>query len=57
MPERGSPLRQANGFKLANDGAATRILQAYLGHKSIGNTVRYTDLSQTRQGSVALTGL
>jgi type 1 fimbriae regulatory protein FimB len=35
-------LRQATGFKLANDGVATRTLQANLGHKSISNTVRYT---------------
>ncbi|SEP24628.1 type 1 fimbriae regulatory protein FimE [Rhodospirillales bacterium URHD0017] len=41
-------LRHATGFKLANDGLDTRTLQAYLGHKSIGNTVRYTELSPTR---------
>ena len=41
-------LRHAAGFKLANDGVDTRTLQAYLGHKSIGNTVRYTELSPTR---------
>jgi site-specific recombinase XerD len=41
-------LRHATGFKLANDGVDTRTLQAYLGHKSIGNTVRYTELSPTR---------
>ena len=38
-------LRHAAGFKLANDGVDTRSLQAYLGHKSISNTVRYTELS------------
>jgi site-specific recombinase XerD len=32
----------------ANDGVDTRSLQAYLGHKSISNTVRYTELSPTR---------
>jgi type 1 fimbriae regulatory protein FimB/type 1 fimbriae regulatory protein FimE len=41
-------LRHAAGFKLANDGVDTRTLQAYLGHKSISNTVRYTELSPTR---------
>lgn len=41
-------LRHAAGFKLANDGVDTRSLQAYLGHKSINNTVRYTELSATR---------
>jgi type 1 fimbriae regulatory protein FimB/type 1 fimbriae regulatory protein FimE len=41
-------LRHACGFKLANDGHDTRALQAYLGHKSIQHTVRYTELSPTR---------
>jgi site-specific recombinase XerD len=41
-------LRHATGFKLANDGVDTRTLQAYLGHKSINNTVRYTELCPTR---------
>jgi type 1 fimbriae regulatory protein FimB/type 1 fimbriae regulatory protein FimE len=41
-------LRHGTGFKLANDGVDTRTLQAYLGHKSIGNTVRYTELSPAR---------
>lgn len=41
-------LRHATGFKLANDGVDTRTLQAYLGHKSIGNTVRYTELAPGR---------
>jgi type 1 fimbriae regulatory protein FimB/type 1 fimbriae regulatory protein FimE len=41
-------LRHACGFKLANDGHDTRSLQAYLGHKNIQHTVRYTELSPTR---------
>jgi len=41
-------LRHACGFKLANDGVDTRIIQAYLGHKSIQHTVRYTELAPTR---------
>lgn len=41
-------LRHTTGFKLANDGVDTRTLQAYLGHKSINNTVRYTEMSPTR---------
>jgi site-specific recombinase XerD len=41
-------LRHACGFKLANDGADTRTIQAYLGHKSIQHTVRYTELAPTR---------
>jgi site-specific recombinase XerD len=41
-------LRHACGSKLANDGHDTRALQAYLGHKNIQHTVRYTELSPTR---------
>ena len=41
-------LRHACGFKLANDGHDTRAVQAYLGHKNIQHTVRYTELSPTR---------
>ena len=41
-------LRHACGFKLANDGIDTRTIQAYLGHKSIQHTVRYTELAPTR---------
>jgi site-specific recombinase XerD len=36
------------GFKLANDGVDTRSLQAYLGHRNIQHTVRYTELAPTR---------
>ena len=35
-------------LKLANDGVDTRTIQAYLGHKSIQHTVRYTELARTR---------
>jgi len=41
-------LRHACGFKLANDGTDTRTLQAYLGHKNIHHTVRYSELTSTR---------
>jgi site-specific recombinase XerD len=41
-------LRHACGYKLANDGHDTRALQAYLGHKNIQNTTRYTALAQDR---------
>jgi type 1 fimbriae regulatory protein FimB/type 1 fimbriae regulatory protein FimE len=41
-------LRHACGFALANQGIDTRSLQAYLGHRHIGNTVRYTELSPNR---------
>lgn len=36
------------GYALANKGRDTRALQAYLGHKNIQHTVRYTELSRTQ---------
>ena len=44
-------LRHACGYKLANDGHDTRSLQAYLGHRNIQHTVRYSELSATRFNS------
>jgi site-specific recombinase XerD len=41
-------LRHACGYALANKGHDTRALQAYLGHKNIQHTVRYTDMAPTR---------
>jgi integrase len=41
-------LRHACGYALANKGHDTRALQAYLGHKNIQHTVRYTELTPTR---------
>jgi site-specific recombinase XerD len=41
-------LRHATGYALANAGHDTRSLQAYLGHKNIQHTVRYTELSPNR---------
>jgi len=41
-------LRHACGFALANKGHDTRSLQAYLGHKNIQHTVRYTELAPTK---------
>jgi len=41
-------LRHPCGYALANRGHDTRALQAYLGHRNIQHTVRYTELSTTR---------
>jgi site-specific recombinase XerD len=41
-------LRHACGYTLSNRGHDTRALQAYLGHKNIQHTVRYTELSPDR---------
>jgi len=50
MPFKVHPhmLRHATGFVLANKGTDTRTLQAYLGHRSIQSTVRYTELAPGR---------
>ena len=39
----------AAGFALANKAHDTRALQAYLGHRNIQHTVRYTELSPGRR--------
>jgi site-specific recombinase XerD len=41
-------LRHACGYALANAGHDTRALQAWLGHKNIQHTVRYTELASDR---------
>ena len=41
-------LRHATGFKLVNDGVDILSLAAYLGHKQIQNTARYTKMNATR---------
>jgi type 1 fimbriae regulatory protein FimB/type 1 fimbriae regulatory protein FimE len=41
-------LRHATGYYLASKGQDTRAIQAYLGHKNIQHTVRYTELSPER---------
>ena len=41
-------LRHACGYYLANRGCDLRLIQEYLGHKQIQNTVRYTTLSAER---------
>ena len=48
FPAHPHMLRHACGFALASKGHDTRALQAYLGHKNIQHTVRYTELSPDR---------
>jgi integrase len=48
FPVHPHQLRHACGFQLANQGTDTRTLQAYLGHRNIQHTVRYTELAPTR---------
>jgi type 1 fimbriae regulatory protein FimB/type 1 fimbriae regulatory protein FimE len=41
-------LRHGCGFYLTNEGHDTRAIQAWLGHKNIQHTVRYTELAPDR---------
>lgn len=41
-------LRHGCGYYLANKGCDLRLIQDYLGHKQIQNTVRYTALNAKR---------
>jgi site-specific recombinase XerD len=41
-------LRHATGFYLANNGVDTPTIQAFLGHRNIMHTVRYTQLAPER---------
>jgi len=41
-------LRNACGFALADQGADTRRIQDYLGHRNIQHTVRYTATNTAR---------
>ncbi len=48
FPVHAHMLRHSAGYTLANAGKDTRSIQAYLGHRDIRHTVRYTELSPTR---------
>ena len=41
-------LRHSCGYALINKGTDIRIIQAYLGHRSISSTVRYSNLDSKR---------
>src|SRR5262249_23157646 len=41
-------LRNGNGYKMVNDGVDTRSTAAYLGHRNMQHTARYTRMSSTR---------
>jgi type 1 fimbriae regulatory protein FimB len=41
-------LRHACGFALADQGADTRLIQDYLGHRNIQHTVKYTASNPAR---------
>lgn len=48
-------LRHACGYYLANKGYDTRMIQAWLGHRNIQHTVRYTALAAGRFDSIKWT--
>jgi type 1 fimbriae regulatory protein FimB/type 1 fimbriae regulatory protein FimE len=48
FPVHPHQLRHATGYRLANEGRATRDIQGFLGHKNMRHTVRYTELAADR---------
>jgi integrase len=48
FPIHAHMLRHAAGFALAGRGVDTRTLQAFMGHRSIANTVIYTAVADKR---------
>jgi type 1 fimbriae regulatory protein FimB/type 1 fimbriae regulatory protein FimE len=44
----GVTKRKGSGYALANAGHDTRALQAWLGHRNIQHTVRYSELAPDR---------
>ncbi len=48
LPPHPHMLRHACGFALADQGADTRLIQNYLGHRNIQHTVRYTATNPVR---------
>jgi type 1 fimbriae regulatory protein FimB len=48
LPAHLHMLRHACGFALADQGADTRLIQDYLGHRNIQHTVRYTATNPAR---------
>jgi type 1 fimbriae regulatory protein FimB len=48
VPAHPHMLRHACGYALADQGADTRLIQDYLGHRNIQHTVRYTATNPAR---------
>jgi type 1 fimbriae regulatory protein FimB len=48
LPTHPHQLRHACGFALAHQGADTRLIQEYLGHRDIRHTVIYTAANPAR---------
>lgn len=52
VPAHPHMLRHACGFALADQGADTRLIQDYLGHRNIQHTVVYTATNPARFGKL-----
>ena len=52
FPIHAHMLRHSAGYALAGRGVDTRTLQAFMGHKSIANTVVYTSVADKRIRSI-----
>ena len=52
FPIHAHMLRHAGGYALAARGVDTRTLQAFMGHRSIANTVIYTAVADKRIGNI-----
>lgn len=48
FPAHPHQLRHARGYRLANAGHDLRAIQAYLGHRNVQHTTRYTEMAQGR---------
>jgi site-specific recombinase XerD len=48
IPVHCHKLRHGYGYALANAGHETRAIRAWMGHKNIQHTVRYTELAPDR---------
>ena len=48
MPIHPHMLRHACGFKMANEGRDLRVMMDYLGHRTVAQTVKYTEVCSSR---------
>jgi hypothetical protein len=53
FPIHSHMLRRGCGYALANARHDTRAIQAWMGHKNIRHTVRYTEGARSIQGFLA----
>lgn len=56
FPAHPHMLRHGCGYRLTNEGHDTRAIQAWMGHKNIQHTVRYTELAPDRFAKIGFWG-